>query len=140
MGAEAIGGGQARENIETMEREHELEIQMVRELQAALEARELDAARDLFDRLEEFTNAHFLAEQLMMRLHAYSGYDGHVQEHDRLIAELREMRRALAGEEPADPKASAARLERWLVAHMETTDRALADYLESKAEPPSGSS
>lgn len=42
----------------------------------------------LMDQLEIFANAHFLAEQHLMRLHAYPGFESHEVEHDRLIAEI----------------------------------------------------
>ena len=124
-------GEHARSGVETMEREHALEIQMVRDLQAALAAGDGAAASALFERLEEFTNAHFLAEQLLMRLHAYPAYVAHQEEHDRLIAELRDLRQTLESTEaPADPAAAVARLERWLYAHMQSSDASLADFLE----------
>jgi hemerythrin len=128
----ALGG------VAEMEREHALEIQMVRELQAALAAGNQAAAEPLFDRLEEFTNAHFLAEQLLMRLHAYPAFEGHQQEHDRLIAELRDLRRTLGSAEPAAPAAAVARLERWLYAHMQSADSALADFLGQPGAPEPG--
>jgi hemerythrin len=137
MSTEAFGRD-AHEAVRTMEREHALEIQMVRELQAALAAGELEAARELFDRLEEFTNAHFLAEQLMMRLHAYPEFAAHQDEHDRLIAELRALRRTLTADEPADPAAAVARLERWLFAHMNSQDSTLAEYLDATAGDAAG--
>lgn len=121
-----------------MEREHALEIRLVRELQAVLEAGDRAAAEALFDRLEDFSNAHFLAEQLLMRLHAYPAFAVHEEEHGRLIAELRDLRRALESPEPADPVGAVARLERWLYAHMETEDRALADFLGQSPTPGAG--
>lgn len=122
----------AQGGVAQMEREHALEIQMVRELQAALTAGDDDAAAKLFDQLEEFTNAHFLAEQLLMRLHGYPAYEGHQLEHDRLIAELRDLRRAPDRAEVGDPAAAVARLERWLYAHMQSADIALADFLQPR--------
>jgi len=119
----------AADGAATMEREHALEIQMVRELQAAIAAGDSATAGALFERLEEFTNAHFLAEQLLMRLHAYPAYEAHQQEHDRLIGELRDLRRTLEAEAAGEPATAVARLERWLYAHMQSADSALADFL-----------
>jgi hemerythrin len=134
----------AHQGVEEMEREHALEIRMVRELQAALTASDRVAAVALFERLEDFSNAHFLAEQLLMRLHAYPAFALHQEEHDRLIAELRDLRRSLdapdpaAAAEPADPVAAVARLERWLYAHMQSEDLALADFLKPPPVPEPG--
>lgn len=124
--------------VTTMEREHALEIRMVRELQAALAAGDRAAAGALFDRLEDFSNAHFLAEQLLMRLHAYPAFAAHQEEHDRLIAELRDLHGSLESAEPVDRVGAVARLERWLYAHMQSEDRALADFLERPPEPDAG--
>jgi len=133
MSVERLGDN-ARQGIETMEREHALETRMVRELQGALAAGDRAAADTLFDRLEELTEAHFLAEQLLMRLHAYPAYAAHQEEHDRLIAELRDLRGSLDSAEPADPVGAVARLERWLHAHMQSEDAALADFLRQGSE------
>ena len=130
--------GDAQGGVLTMEREHALEIRMVRELQAALAAGDREAAGALFNRLEDFSNAHFLAEQLLMRLHAYPAFAVHEEEHDRLIAELRDLRRTLEAPEPADPVGAVARLERWLYAHMESEDKALSDFLAQSPGPGEG--
>jgi methyl-accepting chemotaxis protein len=106
---------------------------MVRELQSALAGGRRDEARELFDRLEEFSTAHFLAEQLMMRLHAYPALAAHEDEHGRLVAELRALRRTLDDDEALDSAAAVARLERWLFAHMNSHDHELAEYLDATA-------
>lgn len=126
-------GEHAQEGVATMEREHALEIRMVRELQSALAAGDRAAADALFQRLEEFTEAHFLAEQLLMRLHAYPAYAAHQEEHDRLIGELRALRRSVDAADALDPVGAVARLERWLYAHMQSEDLALADFLQQDA-------
>ncbi len=123
------------QSIAEMEREHALEIRMVRDLQAALAAGDRAAAEALFEQLEDFTNAHFLAEQLVMRLHAYPALAAHQEQHDRLVAELRDLRCALGGNDSADPLGAVARLERWLYAHMESEDRALVDFLQQPGVP-----
>jgi hemerythrin len=115
--------------VETMDREHALELQMVRELQGALRAADHGTAATIVERLEDFTNAHFLAEQLLMRLHAYPGYEAHRQEHDRLIADLHALRQRIEEGSLASPAEEAERLEQWLQTHMSTTDQALASYL-----------
>lgn len=128
MASEAMGR-QAQAGVAEMDREHALELQMVRSLQGALARGERATARELLGSLEEFTNAHFLAEQLLMRLHAYPGYAAHQEEHDRLIEELHAIGRALDESETARPGEQSERLERWLLAHMASEDAALAQFL-----------
>ncbi len=119
--------------VATMDHEHALELKMVRELQAALRASDLAAATELLGRLDDFTSAHFLAEQLLMRLHSYPGYEAHQQQHDRLIADLRALRARIVDHELAEPADEVARLETWLTAHMASDDEALTKFLRSPA-------
>lgn len=132
--SEAEREGSAAEGVATMDREHALELEVVRALQGALRAGEVAAARELVERLDALTEAHFLAEQLLMRQHAYPAYEAHQQEHDRLIGELRELRARLEAGSIADPAAEVEALERWLVAHMASEDHALAGFLESPGQ------
>lgn len=123
----------ARAGIDTMDREHALELQMVRALQAALTEDDRAKVVVLMDQLETFANAHFLAEQHLMRLHAYPGFASHLVEHDRLIAELRELSTRILGDPGADPRSAIEVLELWLLTHIHTEDEALANYLRTAA-------
>lgn len=131
--SEASRTGSAAEGVATMDREHALELGIVRALQKALRDGDLVAAGELIERLDAVTEAHFLAEQLLMRQHAYPAYEAHQQEHDRLIGELRELRARIDAGSLAAPAVEAEALERWLVAHMASEDHALAGFLESSA-------
>jgi hemerythrin len=120
--------------ITDIDREHALELRVVRETQAALLTGDRKKALLLLERLEDVTNAHFLTEQLLMRLHAYAGYAAHEQDHDRLIGELRTLSRALASDEPVDARLAVQQLERWLLTHMATEDQALGTFISQKPD------
>ena len=85
------------------------------------------------DQLEIFANAHFMAEQHLMRLHAYPGFESHEFEHDRLIAELRELSTRILAHPDAGSQADVEALERWLMVHIRTEDEALAGFLRGSA-------
>lgn len=121
----------ATAGIDTMDREHALELQMVRALQAALTEDDRARVVVLMDQLETFANAHFLAEQHLMRLHAYPGFAGHLVEHDRLIAELRELSARILGDPGTNAQAAVETLELWLLTHIHTEDEALAEFLRN---------
>lgn len=119
--------------IAAMDAEHAVQVAHVDAVIAALSqgrpAHEVAAA---VERLAGYTEAHFLGEQLLMRQEAYPAYEQHVQEHDRLIARLRELKARcakgpIAGDEPA-------LFRDWLVAHIQTEDVALAGYLRGLRE------
>jgi hemerythrin len=117
--------------VDEMDREHALELQIVRSIQRALAGGKMEELPQLLEKLEDFTNAHFLAEQLLMRLHAYPGFEAHQQEHDELMEELRELGRQLMADDTTDPVRQAEKLEQWLIRHIQSEDQALAEFLKS---------
>lgn len=119
--------------IGTMDHEHALELQMVRALQEAITEDDRTKVVVLMDQLETFANAHFLAEQHLMRLHAYPGFASHLVEHDRLIAELRDLSTRILGDPNADAQKAIETLELWMLTHIHTEDEALAAFLRQPA-------
>ena len=71
-----------------------------------------------------------------MRLHAYPGFASHLIEHDRLIAELRELSTKVLGDPAADAKTAIESLELWMLAHIHTEDEALAEFLRQPIGAP----
>lgn len=122
--------GDIRLGVAEVDVEHALQMQLVEALRTALDAGDVAAAQEAFGRLDDVTNAHFLAEQLLMRLHAYPDHDAHVQEHDRLVAELRELSRHWS--ETGEAASIARRVELWLRVHIATSDDAFAAYLKQE--------
>jgi hemerythrin len=123
---------QAQTGIAEMDREHALELQIVRAIHAALADSDKPRVDALLQQLEDFTNAHFLAEQLLMRLHAYPGYEAHQQEHDQLMQELEDLSQGIRDESSPDPVRATEDLERWLLTHIQSEDQALAEYLKQQ--------
>ena len=119
--------------VPEIDAEHTLQVERLEALRAALSGSGDESVEDLLAQLEDYTNAHFLAEQLLMRLHAYPAYESHVAEHDRLIEELRRLGRTAVGDANAR-LALADELERWLLEHIQTSDQALAAYLKETRE------
>lgn len=120
--------------VDEMDREHALELQIVRSIQTALASGDRSEVPQLLEQLEDFTNAHFLAEQLLMRLHSYPGFEAHQREHDDLMEELKGLGQSLLADDSADPASAAENLERWLITHIQSEDQALAVYLKSQKD------
>lgn len=112
--------------------EHLLQVGLLDAFRRALdEPAARDAGAAALGQLREYTQVHFLSEQLLMRLHAYPGYEAHVREHERLLEELQALeRRFRAGELPAS-LTTAETLRDWLERHMREMDHALTDYLRA---------
>jgi hemerythrin len=113
-----------------VEAEHRVQLDLVRALRESL-ARgdgERSASADLLRQLLDYSEAHFLSEQLLMRLYAYPAYEEHVQEHDRLVKTLRDI--SSDWEQGGEAAGNLlGRVEEWLLTHMRTTDGALEAYL-----------
>ena len=119
--------------IPEIDAEHALQVQLIRGIKNALRAGTRISAIELMTQLDDFTNAHFIAEQLLMRLNGYPAYRDHEEAHDRLIDELRRLRHSVATSETDHSIATTSSIERWLVDHIQTADRALATFLREKA-------
>lgn len=120
-----------------MEAEHQVQLGLVRALRESLGAgRDRAASGEVLRQLLEYSDAHFLSEQLLMRLYAYPAFEDHVLEHDRLAGELRSLAEGWERGEGASAASLLARVEEWLATHMATTDTALEAYLAEHGPRP----
>jgi hemerythrin-like metal-binding protein len=121
----------------SMEREHAGQLRLFNDLKAAVRGGADDSlVYALLDELVEHTNLHFLSEQLAMKLHAYEAYESHFLEHERLLAEVQNLKRSLAAGTATDKSSLIEALRSWLIVHIQTADRALAEYLSTRAAQP----
>ena len=119
--------------IESMDREHASQVGVLNDLKAAVRSGADDnVVYALLNELVEHTNLHFLSEQLAMRLHAYEAYESHFQEHQRLLIEVQNLRRALETGTATDKHSLIEALRSWLLIHIQTADKALAEYLSRR--------
>ena len=115
--------------VSALDGEHRLQLDLLDALRQAVEAgRPSGDVAEILDQLVEYSNAHFLAEQLVMRLHAYPLFDAHVQEHDRLIAHGRRIRDAVSAGETQATVALLDELRAWLLGHIDGMDRSYAEF------------
>jgi len=120
-----------RLGIPEIDMEHLLQVQILASMLEAFAADDWPRASELIGQLQDVTEAHFIAEQLLMRLHAYPGYQTHEREHDQLIEELRALEESIVSEETGLPLAARS-FELWLVHHIHTADKAFAAFLLDK--------
>jgi hemerythrin-like metal-binding protein len=119
--------------------EHQVQLDLLRALQDILArgGEDRSASTGLLKQLLDYSEAHFLSEQLLMRLYAYPAYEEHVQEHERLIGDLRDLSVAWTEGETEAAGNLLARVEDWLLTHMSTTDKVLESYLAEHGPRPS---
>lgn len=115
--------------VEDVDREHSLQVRLVEALQEALVAgADRTTTAEILQRLDDCSDVHFMAEELLMRLHSYPRYHLHVEEHRRLLGTLREMRARYAdGQAPSLDVVE--ELRRWLAGHIRGLDRDVAEYV-----------
>ena len=111
-----------------MDEEHALQLSLLRELVENLDSGDAPAALEVFERLEAFTRAHFLAEELLMRLHAYPASEAHAADHAAFVRELQGVRARLADGLDEAAREDAAAFARRLLAHIASADHAFADF------------
>jgi hemerythrin len=120
-----------------MDREHAGQLSLFNDLKAAVRGGAPDSlVYTLLDQLVKHTNLHFLSEQLAMKLHAYAAYESHLMEHERLLAEVQNLKLSLAAGTSTDRHSLIEAVRSWLVVHIQTSDQTLAEYLSTRnAEP-----
>lgn len=69
--------------------EHQVQTSLVQTLCKAVEAnQDASAIEEILVQLIRFSEAHFMSEELLMRLASYDDYDDHVADHIHMMDEL----------------------------------------------------
>jgi hemerythrin-like metal-binding protein len=123
--------------IAEMDREHAGQLSLLNDLKVAVRGGAPDSlVYALLDELVEHTDLHFLSEQLAMKLHAYEASESHFLEHQRLLAEVQNLKSGLATGTATDKHNLIEALRSWLIVHIQTADKALAEYLSTRSAQP----
>jgi hemerythrin len=126
-------GNDLRLGVPAIDAEHALQIDLVEALgRAVAEGKSREVADEILERLLDYTRVHFLAEELMMRMEGYPGYQAHHAEHGELLAELQKIRAAHETNAKPMEHNAVAGLRSWLGGHVRTQDRAFATFLATR--------
>lgn len=118
-------------NQET-DREHEIQLGLLRALcTAAGENRDADTVAEILDRLISYSEAHFISEELLMRLKSYDDYEDHVEDHAQMLDTLRSLAANHAAGDPALIAGRAAEMLDFIGRHIATRDRRFANSVRS---------
>ncbi len=104
---------------DSMNREHQFQLALIDQLTAALEAK-APGVEALFTQLATASDLHFVAEETLMRQHAYAKYHLHVEEHRRLIDLVHALQERHGAGAPVLEAVTA--LRRSLAAHINGLD------------------
>jgi hemerythrin len=121
----------------TMEAEHRVQFELIDALQNAVKNRQDGSTVEaVLERLIDYSEAHFLSEELLMRLASYDDYEAHAEHHRQLLESLRAAQqqfRATGRHELLDniPASTMDFMHR----HIETNDARFADWHADVATP-----
>ena len=112
--------------------EHQVQVSLLKALRDAVEEKRPSAEIDeILDQLADFSRVHFTAEQLLMRLYGYDDYAPHLEEHDRAMDKLDELRGRLASGDAAGARVCLETFTAWLTDHIHHTDSQLSQHLRN---------
>ena len=131
--SEQAGAQPVRVGEKSIDAEHDLQMQLLDSLAQAIQrGGELSPMKYILEQFIEFSDMHFLSEQLVMRLHGYPGYEPHLEEHTRLMKKVREVWSNLLQGENAPSLVLVQELRQWLVTHIAQEDAAFGAYLKEQ--------
>lgn len=118
---------------QTIDTEHDLQMQLLDSLTRTLEqGADFASIKHVLEQFIEFSDMHFLSEQLVMRLHSYPAYEPHLEQHTRLMKKVREIRENVLRGEKAPAVQLIHELRDWLLTHIATEDAAFGEYLKKE--------
>lgn len=128
-------GDDAHLGEDALDLEHQGQIDLLLAVETELRgAADKAQLRTLLDRLIEFTNIHFMSEQVLMREQAYLGLSAHEAEHDQLMDQMRDFQKRIEPGERTLTAADLSTLRGWVLQHIRTKDTAFAQYLTDNAQ------
>jgi hemerythrin-like metal-binding protein len=119
---EGIGTG-----VGSIDTEHRLQVSYVNAIEELVRTgRDPALANQTVKQLVDFTNVHFLSEELMMRLYSYPLHDAHKIEHGRLIEQISDIQRRVGSGEQQPVLDMINTLHDWLTKHIKSMDQTFA--------------
>ncbi len=115
---------------EAMQAEHRSQFAMVDALCDALrQGRDQSEIVDILEQVIDYTHVHFMAEQLLMRLHDYPESQVHCLEHAKVLEQLQALREGVQAGTVTNALDVIETIRKGLRAHIGRSDLALSNFL-----------
>ena len=115
---------------DSMDATHEVFVKLVNSLANADKQRFIA----LFTELYEHTQAHFAAEDDLMKASGFASTDEHISEHRRVLGEMTQLlKRVQKGSLTFARAYVKERLPEWFALHLMSMDQALAVHLQKQS-------
>jgi hemerythrin len=123
--------------IEEIDAQHQILVDLLNQVHEAIQQRHTaEVTRDIIDRLNEYTRVHFAVEESLMRILHYPDYERHKEEHEKLIAQLAELRAKLEAGKASTGFELAHFLKVWLTKHIMEVDQRYVPYFLAQGIQP----
>lgn len=115
---------------EKFDREHEVQLSLLQALcDAARGSKDAAAVGEILVQLIAYSEAHFVSEELLMRLKNYDDYENHVDDHIHMLDVLRQISSHHATGNSALVEGKAAEVLDFIGGHIATHDQRFVDFL-----------
>ena len=112
--------------------EHQVQLCLLQALcDAVRDQRGAEPVGEILDQLIAYSEAHFMSEELLMRLQSYDDYEGHVDEHIHMMDVLSQIAADHAAGHSSLVSGKAAEVLGFIDNHIATRDRRFADFVRS---------
>ncbi len=131
---EASANRTAAESQQTLDNEHLVQLGLADAVVQAVESSEpAEQVAQLVAQFIDYTELHFMSEQLLMRLHAYPDYAEHVADHEAIVEQLRALSESTDNDSASPLTAEwAGKLKGQMLGHIRNRDAALHAYLAER--------
>ncbi len=126
-------GSEVHLGQDALDAEHQGQVRLLLAVEKELCGANRTRAGVLLDELIEYSNIHFMSEQVLMREHAYPGLPAHEAEHDQLMDQIRDFQKRFELDEASLTAAGISTVRDWVLRHIRTKDTAFARYLSERA-------
>lgn len=112
---------------------HRRMMELVNEYVKALKANKSNAAlAPMVMSLYEYTKMHFNSEEDFLRQVGFPEIEPHIEEHDLLLKEVLDYHEKIKNNQDVDSLAVLSYLKRWLIKHINDTDKAYTTYYQEQ--------
>ena len=117
--------------IGSIDTQHQKLVALINELYGAIvSGNSAPALSKVLDGLAEYTVSHFSTEEGLMRWHGYPDYAKHKAEHDKLVAQVKQLQLDLRAGKKSLSQEVMSFLQTWLIGHILGMDKKYSRFLQ----------
>jgi hemerythrin len=126
--------------LQEIDEQHKVLVGLVNELhEAIVHLHGSSAARDVLNRLTEYTRTHFTVEECLMRILDYPEFPQHKQMHEDLLHQVLELQLKLDSGQATITFELLHFLKLWLTKHINESDKRFGAFAVAKGLAPAPS-